>query len=400
MHARLVVIMILKNKSLLLILLVISVIFLVKFFYSAKHITVLSLVTTRDASTRICWNENSCGWIQTPTVLELNKYPENPASIPSVVSATVTPQDIATKEVLLEYDSVESESFSVLNGGVIGNNYIVLALKSAAPNEKTRIMVIDRKSKVVTTLYTSVENYAYPLSLSPDETHILIGEATASGFIYEIFKLDGSNRSAKMKLTDFEWSESGYTAKPAWQCEKPEIIPSYVCQNYTNITNCPANTTESTFYTLIEKQPDAFVTEWFALNIPDEFAFSSSDSMGNNAFVSDDGKFQLMLNNTTCSDDYGVGLGFSNSEFKSLYINKYIQQKSNTGYLLSLAVSKFTPSEGAIEIGRAEVKKGNRSVQLHLSINSEYTADTITEKDISDKVQSFKTMLENLTIKY
>lgn len=360
------------------------------------------LVTLTDGSPLICWDNLQCGWLNTPTMQRLANYPQDPSAVPTVVSKQISPSEIVSKEKLFAYDVATAESFSPVKGGVIGKNRIVLSLlHKEGTHNRSSVVVFDRSSKKRTELLSTADSLAYPISLNAAETHALILHRASKSQQYEIMKLDGSNQSGKMALSDFQWTTEGYVGKPFYVCETTDALAAYACPLHTSITNCPANVSEQKFIELLEGlNKQKVVGDWYAIVAPQDFVYSPG-SVPNDYFTSTDGFYDIQGEGTSCVDAANEKEQFPDDGFQMIVANKKIVSKSGETYALNLAVRKYDPSTRQNKIAEAEISRGNRKATFSLVMQ----IDTMTPESETLQVQqarldAFKTMVESALIKY
>ncbi|MBP7774345.1 hypothetical protein KA078_00995 [Candidatus Woesebacteria bacterium] len=360
------------------------------------------LVTLTDGSPLICWDNLQCGWLNTPTIQQLAKYPQDPSAVPTVVSKQISPNDIVSKEKLFAYDAATAESFSPVKGGVIGKNTIVLSLlhKEGTYN-RSSVVVFDRTNKKETELLSTTDSLAYPISLNAAETHALILHRASKSQQYEIMKIDGTNQSGKMAVSDFQWTSEGYLAKPAYKCETTDTLAAYACPLHTSIINCRENVSEQKFATVLEGlNKQVVVGDWYAVVAPQDFVYSPG-SVQTDYFTSIDGFYDIQGEGTSCVDAVNEKEQFPDDGFKLIAVDKKIVSKSGESYTLNLAVRKYDPSTRQNKIAEAEISKGNRKATFSLVMQiDQMTSESETQQVQQARLDAFKTMVESALIKY
>ena len=202
----------------------------------------ISYVTVKNGTSYLCW-DTSCGWMRVSQVEEIRDLERNPGSVPAFVPIQIDKSDIQRRTKIMQFNAEGDDAYPI-KSYVAGKEKLVFSLKSNANNEVLYDMYMyDFQTKELERL-TQSSDWLIPISLSPEETHVLLATADSQNtnklLTYLITDLSTKKTSGDMNISSFSWGEeNAYLASE--ELGQNSQTPKFSCQRFTNIRNCTAN---------------------------------------------------------------------------------------------------------------------------------------------------------------
>ncbi|PIR63169.1 MAG: hypothetical protein CO156_04590 [Candidatus Pacebacteria bacterium CG_4_9_14_3_um_filter_40_12] len=327
----------------------------------------LTFVTFQSGEERICW-EGGCAWIHVPPLSQMSTI------APSVISSTPT-SPITNEIVIGTYKEYPNETYSPLKAAAIGSKYIIYTLRE---NEVLTTYTYNRATKKTSELFYQGdgESRIYPLILQPQtEEHLLVAHYNSNqgNGLLEFINIEKEKISGLMKFSDVTWNQDSYTARVVDDLDGTEKI--LTCPYYTNILNCPENTTQRNFEDAFFKFANPLQLNWIALDIPKNWNFNYQD------------------NNLSYQDGIITWQEMRTEDLPKIDLNQYSQQST-----------KYYDNNKAYQVKVYENPDKSEAIAYVITNKKAivFTLKTLTADDsilAPEFLQDFLTMTENIVIK-
>jgi len=198
-------------------------------------------------------------------VEEMRDLERNPGSVPAFVPIQIDKRDIHRRTKIMQFNSEGDDAYPI-KSYVAGKEKLVFSVKSNVNNEVLYDMYMyDFQTKELERSAQS-SDWLIPISLSPEETHVLLAAADSQDastlLTYSITDLRTKKTSGEMNISSFSWGEEN-TYLASEELRQNSQTPKLTCQRFTNIQNCTANARRYVFDdTLITMDSEVIAFSW------------------------------------------------------------------------------------------------------------------------------------------